>query len=107
MKLTKHEKILVFGTVLFLLLLVVCSALQQNIINEVKHTETRAVQYFIDINEADAEELSTLSGIGPSIAQRIIEYRTKHGDFKSINELCKVSGIGEGTLKKIKDYIKV
>ena len=81
--------------------------MQQNTITEVRHAETKAVQYFIDINIADAEELSTLSGIGPSLANRIIEYRNKNGDFKSINELAKVSGIGKSTIEKIKDYIKV
>ena len=107
MKLTKHEKNLVLLTVLFVLLSVLCFAMQKNTITEVRHTEAKAVQYFIDINIADAEEFSTLPGIGPSLANRIIEYRNKNGDFKSINELAKVSGIGKSTIEKIKDYIKV
>lgn len=107
MKLTKHEKNLVLLTVLFILLSILCFAMQKNTITEVSHAEAKAVQYFIDINTADAEELSTLSGIGPSLASRIVEYRNKNGDFKSINELAKVSGIGKSTIEKIKDYIKV
>ena len=61
----------------------------------------------VNINIASAAELETLKGIGPSKAQAIIDYRTEHGDFKSINDLLKVSGIGEKTLANIKDYICV
>lgn len=107
MKLTKHEKFLVSATALFVLLSTLCSTMQRNDINVVNHAEAKAVQYLIDINKADLEELASLSGIGTSIANRIIEYRTKNGNFKNIDELCNVSGIGTATLDKIKDYIKV
>ena len=107
MKLTRHEKILIFGTVLFAILAVFCSSMQQNVINEVQHAETEATEYLIDINEAGPEELILLNGIGSSLANRIVEYRTENGKFKSIDELCNVSGIGKATLKKIRDYIKV
>ena len=107
MKLSKHEKLLISATVLFILLAVFLSLTQQNVINEVKHAETEASEYLIDINTASSEELISLDGIGSSLASRIIEYRTENGSFKNINELCNVSGIGELTFKKIKDYIKV
>ena len=107
MKITKHEKFLVSATVLFILLSAFCSMMQQNTINEVKHSETEAIQYLININEATPEELATLNGIGASIANRIIEYRIQNGNFKSTDELCNVSGIGKATFDKIKDYIKV
>jgi competence protein ComEA len=61
----------------------------------------------ININTATAEELDTLPGIGPALAQRIIEYREDNGAFKSIEAIVGVSGIGEATLEKISDLITV
>ena len=59
----------------------------------------------ININTASAAELQTLSGIGPSMAQSIIDERTKNGPFASVDDLMRVSGIGEKKLAKIKDCI--
>ena len=61
----------------------------------------------VNINTASAEELQTLSGIGPSMAQSIIDERTKNGAFSSVDDLMRVSGIGEKKLAKIKDCICV
>lgn len=61
----------------------------------------------VNINTADLAELMTIPQIGEVLAQRIIDYRTEHGNFKSISELTKVSGIGEKTLEAIKDYVTV
>jgi competence protein ComEA len=61
----------------------------------------------ININTATTEELDTLPGIGPALAQRIIEYREDNGSFKSIEAIVGVSGIGEATLEKIRDLITV
>ncbi len=61
----------------------------------------------ININTANKDELESLSGIGPSLAERIIAYREKEGKFTTINELTKVSGIGEATLAKFKEKIFV
>ena len=61
----------------------------------------------VNINTASAEELQTLSGIGPSMAQSIIDERTKNGVFASVDDLMRVSGIGEKKLAKIKDFICV
>ncbi len=60
----------------------------------------------LDINTATAAQFETLSGIGPAKAQAIVDYRTEHGNFKSVNDLLKVSGIGEKTLAKFIDDIK-
>jgi competence protein ComEA len=59
----------------------------------------------ININTASAEELDTLPGIGPVLAQRIIDYRNKEGPFQRVEDLAKVSGIGYRTLEKLRDLI--
>ncbi|WP_188354607.1 ComEA family DNA-binding protein [Galliscardovia ingluviei] len=64
-------------------------------------------QSTININTATAEQLQQLKGIGPTMAQRIIDYRNKHGHFSSIDELQQVKGIGVKTLAKIRDDISV
>ena len=61
----------------------------------------------IDINRADKDELDKLPGIGPALAERIIEYRIDYGDFSDIEEIMDVSGIGEKTFAKIRDFIYV
>lgn len=59
----------------------------------------------IDINTATAEELQELMGIGPVLAQAIVDYRAEHGPFDSIDELLEVSGIGEAKLDNIRDDV--
>ncbi len=57
------------------------------------------------MNTASAEELDTLPGIGPAMAQRIIEFRETEGAFTSIEDIKKVKGIGEAKFEKMKDKI--
>ncbi len=61
----------------------------------------------VNINTADAEQLATLKGIGPALAQRIIDYREQNGAFKSIDEIKNVRGIGEKKFAAFKDKITV
>ena len=61
----------------------------------------------ININTATSQELQTLRGIGPAMAQRIIEYRQTAGGFSTVDDLTNVKGIGEKTLEKIRDRISV
>ena len=61
----------------------------------------------ININRASASELDSLDGIGPVIAKRIIAYRTTNGAFLAIEDLLKVSGIGDAKLAQFKEKIRV
>lgn len=61
----------------------------------------------VNINTANKEELKTLTGIGDSKADAIIKYREENGGFKSVEELMKVSGIGEKTLEKFFDKVDI
>lgn len=61
----------------------------------------------INLNNASKLELESLSGIGPGFAQKIIDYRQKNGPFAKIEDLTKVSGIGDKLFQKIKDNISV
>ncbi len=61
----------------------------------------------ININRATASELDSLDGIGPVIAKRIISYRTTNGPFLVIEDLLKVSGIGDAKLAQFKEKIRV
>ena len=59
----------------------------------------------VNLNAADSPQLQSLSGIGPSMAQRIIDYRQEHGAFQRVEDLQKVRGIGAKTFDKLKDNI--
>jgi competence protein ComEA len=61
----------------------------------------------VNVNTATKEELTTIKGIGDKRAQEIIDYRKKNGDFKSVDELEKVPGIGPGTMKQIRSQVTV
>jgi competence protein ComEA len=61
----------------------------------------------VKINIATVEEIQTLEGIGPSKALAIVQYREEHGNFKTVEELLNVSGIGEKTLEKLKEHIRI
>ena len=64
----------------------------------VKGEKTATPSGPVHVNTADATELERLPGVGPSLAQQIIDYRTKNGPFKSMADLDKVSGIGPAKL---------
>lgn len=61
----------------------------------------------ININTADKDMLCELTGVGPVIAGRIIEYREGNDGFGSIEEITEVKGIGQGTLAKIREFIVI
>lgn len=61
----------------------------------------------VNINAADETTLETLNGVGPALATAIIQYRTEHGPFASVDQLDDVSGIGPATLEKLRPQVTV
>jgi len=61
----------------------------------------------VNLNTATMAELDTLPGVGPSTAQKILDYRTAQGGFKSVEDLNNVSGIGDVTFAELKDLVTI
>lgn len=61
----------------------------------------------VNINSATADELAVLNGIGKVKAEAIVAYRTANGKFKTIEDLKKVTGIGDKTIEKLKGELSV
>jgi comEA protein len=61
----------------------------------------------VNINTSSLEELDTLPGVGPATAQKIVDYRNKNGNFKSLENIMDVSGIGEAKYSQLKDKISI
>ena len=75
-----------------------------------RHNDTIAIPYImntpcISINTATLEDLVTLNGVGEVTAKRILEYRTSHGLFRSLEDLMQIKGIKEKTLNKFKHQL--
>lgn len=73
--------------------------------NNVIAPDISSTTSLININSATQTELETLPGIGSSTALKIIDYREKNGNFKTIEDIMNVTGIGEAKFQNIKDYI--
>lgn len=79
-----------------------------NVIIEDSNTSTqKGGSAKVNINTANQSELDRLPGIGPSLAERIIEYREENGNFKNIEDLQNVKGIGDAKFADIKDKVTV
>ncbi len=61
----------------------------------------------VNLNTATADQLDTLPGVGPTLAGRIISFRTEHGGFRSVEQLKQVSGIGDARYADLKDLVTV
>lgn len=66
-----------------------------------RRSETLAGGERVDLNRADSAKLLALPGVGPSLARRIIEYRSRNGPFRRVEDLLNVRGIGPATLAKL------
>lgn len=69
--------------------------------------ERHGTQQPVDVNRASAEELEALPGIGPALAERIVDHRTRHGPFRSPDALVDVPGIGPAVLERIRTRIRI
>lgn len=79
-----------------------------NYLLQQEQTETQVqTQFGVNINRADEGELTSLNGIGSSKAQAIILYREMFGDFKSVDELAKVKGIGAKTVENNRSRLQL
>lgn len=78
-----------------------------NSYQNVNYTNTTIQPVLVNINTATVEELQKLSGIGSTMAERIIEYRETEGYFINVEDIMNVEGIGEGKFDKIKNDIEV
>jgi len=61
----------------------------------------------VELNSADGPALQALPGVGPRTAELIIQYRKEHGEFKKIEELMNVKGIGERTFLRLRELVVV
>jgi competence protein ComEA len=61
----------------------------------------------LDLNQADAADLTALRGIGPALAQRVVEYRQQAGPFASLDDLTQVSGIGPALVERLRPLLTV
>ena len=68
---------------------------------------TQTLPQKIDINAAGAQDLQRLPGIGPVLAQRIVDWREENGDFMIVEDLLAVEGIGAAKLDEIRDLITI
>lgn len=79
--------------------------LNKETVEESQNQESQKL--IVNINTANSSELQKLPGIGPSLAESIVEYRKQNGKFASVEDIKKVSGIGENKFNKIKEYIRI
>ena len=82
------------------------SVLNQEYLHAAPKMETKA-EVKINVNSANAEDLVEVRGIGPALADRIIEYRAKNGPFKTLDDLTAIRGIGAAKLERIKSQVTV
>ena len=80
---------------------------EEAIVEEVSEETAPEALWPLNVNTATVEQLDQLPGIGPVLAQRIIDYRSANGGYQAVEELLKVNGIGDAKLTEILDLITV
>lgn len=76
-------------------------------VQEAPEEHGQAEQELLDLNTATEEQLMTLPGIGPVLAQRIVVFREANGPFISVEQLTDVEGVGEKKLDAIREYLRI
>lgn len=76
-------------------------------VNQKTSSDVPSIDEKISINQASASELESVLGIGPALAERIVDYRTKRGPFPSTKHLMLVKGIGYKTFRGIEKWLKL
>lgn len=89
-------------------LLMLCALFPAAMTQAADANKLEGIEITVNINQADPEELAELlKGVGMEKAKDIVEYRDKHGEFKSIDELTQVKGIGSATVEKNRSRIEL
>lgn len=83
------------------------SILMENGENIIKESNILGSSKTININKADESELEEIPGVGPAMASKIVNYRKENGEFKTIEDLKNISGIGEKKFEAMREYISV
>lgn len=83
------------------------SVLMENRENIIKESNVSGSSKTININKANESELEEIPGVGPSMASKIVNYRKENGEFKNIEDLKNISGIGEKKFDAMREYISV
>ncbi len=107
MKLSRYEAVLGIITLVFVVLIFFFTEKTNKTASYIPHPDIVTTPYLININTATADELDMLDGIGPALAERIIEYRNTHGLFTKPYDICNVRGISKTTFDAIEDCIEV
>jgi competence protein ComEA len=74
---------------------------------DIDHRPTRSAQLYVDLNAAPWPEFANLPGIGEFLGRMIVSYRQQHGEFRAIEEVKMVPGIGESRYRQIKPYLVI
>ena len=83
------------------------SFIETDITSDLDGPESEQSPEKLDLNTATLEELDALDGIGPVIAQKIVDYREEYGGFSRLEELKEVQGIGDALLEKLRNQVTV
>ena len=94
---------------LLLALMVVVSAagLSPAVVSAAENPVAKVSIEIIHLNQATAEQLQTLPGVGPALSERIVSYRNEHGPFRSVDQLAEVNGVGQAKLAKLRSQLTV